>query len=102
MSVVVTRLLVAVLVICSMLLGAAPAGARPAVAAPPSTVVYSPPVDAPVTDPFRPPSTPYGPGNRGIEYGTAANASIAAAADGVVTFAGVVAGRQWVTIRHAD
>lgn len=28
---------------------------------------YSPPVDAPIVDPFRPPATAYGPGNRGID-----------------------------------
>ena len=31
-------------------------------------VVLTPPVDAPVLDPFRAPAGPYGPGNRGIEY----------------------------------
>ena len=35
-----------------------------------AVVSYQPPVDAPVTDPFRPPLTPYGPGNRGIDYAT--------------------------------
>ena len=34
----------------------------PAAAAAPH---YTPPVDAPVVDPFRPPTTPYGPGHRG-------------------------------------
>jgi len=102
MSAFIARSLVALLVIVSMVLGAAPAAAQPADASTGRAVVYSPPVDAPVTDPFRPPSTPYGPGNRGIEYGTAANTTVVAAADGEVTFAGVVAGRQWVTVRHAD
>src|SRR2546426_469687 len=45
------------------------------------TVLYRPPVEAPVTDPFRPPLTPYGPGNRGIEYATVPGASVHAAAD---------------------
>ncbi|MEO7555762.1 MAG: M23 family metallopeptidase [Acidimicrobiales bacterium] len=66
------------------------------------TVTYQPPVDAPITDPYRPPATPYGPGNRGIEYGTAFGAPVRAAADGVVTFAGAVAGARYVTLRHAD
>lgn len=103
MSAVVTRSIVAIFVICTLVLGAAPAAATPAVAGSSGpVVVYSPPVDAPVSDPFRPPATPYGPGNRGIEYATPPNTTVAAAADGVVRFAGVVATRQWVTIEHAD
>ncbi|MEO7556023.1 MAG: M23 family metallopeptidase [Acidimicrobiales bacterium] len=65
-------------------------------------VTYQPPVDAPITDPYRPPPNPYGPGNRGIEYGTALGAPVRAAADGTVSFAGVVADVRYVTIRHAD
>ncbi len=71
----------------------------PAAGAPPP---YVPPVDAPVTDPFRPPSTPYGAGNRGLEYDTAPGIEVGAAADGVVTFAGVVAGTRHVTLLHDD
>jgi hypothetical protein len=66
------------------------------------TVTYEPPVDAPVDDPFRAPDTPYGAGHRGIEYDTVAGTRVAAAATGVVVFAGDVAGQQWVTILHAD
>lgn len=69
-------------------------------AAPPPA--YVAPVDAPVVDPFRAPSTPYGAGNRGLEYGTAAGTEVRAAAGGVVTFAGVVAGSRHVTILHPD
>jgi hypothetical protein len=72
----------------------------PAAAAPPPA--YAPPVEAPVLDPFRAPTTPYGPGNRGLEYGTEAGTEVAAAADGVVTFAGVVAGTRHVTVLHDD
>lgn len=67
-----------------------------------SVVVYRPPVDAPVSDPFRPPATPYGPGNRGIEYATVPGTLVRAAADGLVVFAGPVAGGLHVTIRHLD
>lgn len=77
---------------------AAPLG--PATAAPPPT--YVPPVDAPVVDPFRPPTTPYGPGNRGLEYGTAPGTPVAVVADGVVAFAGLVAGTRHVTVLHDD
>lgn len=101
MPVLVIRSIVALLVIATLLVCAAPAAAAPIDSAP-GTVAYSPPVDAPISDPFRPPSTPYGPGNRGIEYATDAGATVLAAADGTVTFAGVVAGRRWITIGHAD
>ena len=60
--------------------------ADPADAAPPPT--YRLPVDAPVVDGFRPPTTPYGPGNRGLEYATVAGTEVRAAAGGRVTFAG--------------
>jgi len=65
-------------------------------------IAYEPPVDAPITDPFRPPLTPYGPGNRGIDYATEPGASVRAAADGMVVFAGPVAGGLHVTVLHAD
>ncbi len=60
-----------------------------------------PPIHGTVTDPFRPPGCPYCPGNRGIEYSTTAGASVVAAADGVVTFAGPVAGVRYVVVEHA-
>lgn len=63
---------------------------------------YRPPVDAPVLDPFRPPTSRYGPGNRGLEYATAPGTPVHAVADGQVTFAGTVAGTRHVTVLHAD
>ncbi len=62
--------------------------------------MFRPPVDAPVTDPFRPPESPYGPGNRGIEYDTEPGDVVRAAASGTVEFAGAVAGTLHVTIGH--
>jgi hypothetical protein len=101
MPVFVVRSIVSLLLIATLVLFAAPAAAAPR-DAPARSVAYSPPVDAPISDPFRPPSTPYGPGNRGIEYATAAGTTVVAAADGTVTFAGVVAAKRWVTIIDAD
>lgn len=101
MPVFVVRSIVALLVIATLIVFAAPAAATPKQVLP-GDVVYSPPVDAPVADPFRPPTTPYGPGNRGIEYATAAGTTVVASADGTVQFAGAVAGQQWVTLNHAD
>src|SRR5438445_5817433 len=92
---VVVRLLIAAGIVASTIVVAAPAAAS-------AKVTYSPPVDAPVGDPFRPPATPYGPGNRGLEYATAPGTPVHAAADGTVVFAGFVAGKQWITLRHAD
>ena len=63
---------------------------------------YFPPVDAPVIDDFRPPAHRYGPGNRGLEYGTRAGQTVRAAANGTVAFAGNVGGRLVVSIRHPD
>ena len=63
---------------------------------------YQPPVDAPVVDAFRAPPTPWAAGNRGIEYATASGTRVGAAADGVVVFAGMVAGSLHVVVRHAD
>ena len=62
--------------------------------------VFRPPVEAPVSDPFRLPDGPYGPGNRGIEYATDAGDVVRASAGGVVEFAGPVAGNLYVTLDH--
>src|ERR1700704_3756369 len=99
MPVFISRSIVAMLVIATLLVFAAPAAATPTPGSP-GSVVYLPPVDAPVSDPFRAPSTPYGPGNRGIEYATPPGTTVVASADGTVRFAGVVAGRRWVTLDH--
>jgi murein DD-endopeptidase MepM/ murein hydrolase activator NlpD len=63
---------------------------------------YVPPVDAPISEPFRPPASPYGPGNRGIEYATAPGSPVRASAAGTVLFAGPVGGALHVTIGHPD
>jgi len=64
--------------------------------------VYEPPVAAPVSDGFRAPATPYGPGNRGLEFATAPGDPVRASADGQVVFAGAVGGSLHVTVLHAD
>jgi len=71
-----------------------------AAADPPPT--YIPPVDAPISDPFRPPPTPYGAGNRGLEYATVPGTPVRASSNGTVVFAGNVAGALHVTLSHAD
>lgn len=64
--------------------------------------VHSPPVDAPIVDPFRAPEHEFGPGNRGIEYATTPGQPVRASAAGVVSFAGQVGGNLFVTIDHGD
>lgn len=75
---------------------AAPAGAVP------STVHYDPPVDAPISDPFRAPTHRYAAGNRGIDYATAEGDPVHASADGVVSFAGRVGHGLHLVIAHDD
>lgn len=74
----------------------------PSAAAQSTSVTYRPPVDAPVIDPFRAPTSPYGPGNRGIDYATVSGTPVRTIAPGTVTFAGLVAGTRYVTVLHAD
>lgn len=61
-----------------------------------------PPVEATVVDPFREPACRWCPGNRGLTYALAAGTPVHAAAAGVVTFAGSVAGTGYVVVAHAD
>ena len=82
------------LAVAVMLGAAGPAGA--------TIVIYQLPVDGVVKDPFRPPTNPYGPGNRGVEFATAAGAVVMAPADGTVTFAGQVGGDLFVVVGHDD
>lgn len=77
-------------------LAVAPSGAG----AGPADAEHTPPVDAPVLDPFRPPEHAYGPGNRGLQYATEPGTEVRASADGTVTFAGSVAGSRHVTVLH--
>jgi murein DD-endopeptidase MepM/ murein hydrolase activator NlpD len=68
----------------------------------PPRSAYRPPLDRPVVDPFRAPANRYGPGNRGLDYDTAAGDEVHAIGAGTVTFAGFVAHRRYVTVRHPD
>jgi murein DD-endopeptidase MepM/ murein hydrolase activator NlpD len=83
---------------------AGPAAAAPVTRAPVATVAavagWSWPLPgAPtVTRPFQPPPSPYGPGHRGVDLAGAPGNPVLAAGDGVVAFAGMVAGRPLVSI----
>jgi murein DD-endopeptidase MepM/ murein hydrolase activator NlpD len=58
------------------------------------------PVIGPVVRGFDPPDSPYGSGHRGIDIAAPIGTTVVAPAAGVVTFAGAVAGRLYVTIDH--
>lgn len=88
----------AMAVLCALLLPSDRAAAQPDY----PIVLYAPPVRDGVVDPFRPPAHIGAAGNRGLEYGNPFGRHVLAAADGVVTFAGPVAGRGVITVQHAD
>src|SRR5688572_26565201 len=66
------------------------------------SVSYVPPADEPVVDGFRPPTSSYGAGNRGLDYATDAGEVIHAAADGTVVFAGRIGAASHVVVLHDD
>lgn len=51
---------------------------------------------------FEPPVTRYGAGHRGVDLAAARGTPVLAAADGTVTFAGLVAGRGVVVVDHGS
>jgi hypothetical protein len=67
----------------------------------PAPSAWRPPVDAPVVDPFRPPS-PWGLGNRGLAYGTADGDPVRAVAEGTVSFTDRVGVGLHVTVDHGN
>lgn len=82
-----------------------PSTAEPAAPGEPATAVsgWTAPLAGglTVTRPFEPPAHAYGPGHRGADLGGAAGVPVLAAGDGIVVFAGMVAGRPVVSIDHA-
>ncbi len=81
----------------------APATPAPATPAPPARAAAgwtAPLPDLVVTRTFEAPASPYGPGHRGVDLAAAPGAVVLAAGDGVVVFAGPVAGRPLVSIDH--
>lgn len=77
------------------LLATLPATAQPVAA-------YEPPVPGAVLRSFAEPEEAYGPGHRGVDLVAGPGDPVRTAAAGEVTFAGTVAGRRWVTVRHRD
>ena len=89
-------------VILAALVAIVPVTPALAAGAPPATVTYRPPVDAPIVDAFRPPPNHWDAGNRGLEYATRPGTPVGASADGEVVFAGVIAGQHHVAVLHGD
>ncbi len=67
---------------------------------PPGGTGWLLPVDGPVIRPFNAPDTPYGPGHRGADLAAPPGTVVRAANDGVVSFAGTVAGTLHVVVAH--
>jgi murein DD-endopeptidase MepM/ murein hydrolase activator NlpD len=99
------RLLVALLCVAVVLSAPPPAAGLPASATPaPAVLGWSLPLDGglELTRSFQRPPGPYAAGHRGVDLGGAPGDPVLAAGDGVVVFAGMVAGRPVVSIDHAD
>jgi murein DD-endopeptidase MepM/ murein hydrolase activator NlpD len=99
------RVLALLLIVLAAAFAPLPAAAEPAslgaVAAP---LRWTAPLDGDpaVTRPFEAPPHPFGAGHRGMDLVGAPGSPVLAAGDGVVAFAGWVAGRPLVSIDHAD
>ncbi|MCZ2816720.1 M23 family metallopeptidase [Modestobacter sp. VKM Ac-2984] len=101
------RAVLAALVVAGLLTGvpaaAAAPGPSPAGSGPPAALWTWPLFDAPtVSRPFDAPDTPYAAGHRGVDLASTVGEQVLAAGDGVVAFAGTVAGRPVVSVDHTD
>jgi len=65
----------------------------------PNSLPIKLPVNLPVIDQFRAPSCKWCSGNRGIEYRTEPGSIVTAAAGGIASFVGMVAGTRYVVIK---
>jgi murein DD-endopeptidase MepM/ murein hydrolase activator NlpD len=92
------RRLAPLLLAAALVLGPAPAVAEPA--PPPSPALWVRPLDGAVTRPFEAPPGPFAAGHRGVDLAGGPGAAVLAAGDGVVAFAGMVAGRPVVSVDH--
>jgi murein DD-endopeptidase MepM/ murein hydrolase activator NlpD len=82
-------------------LAPAPSGA-PAPARRTASNYTAPVAPVRVVRPFLPPPTPYAAGHRGVDLAVRPGAPVHAAAAGVISFAGSIAGRGVVVVRHPD
>jgi murein DD-endopeptidase MepM/ murein hydrolase activator NlpD len=99
------RFLLPLLIALAAPLAPVPAAAAPAPVVPSvTTALWVPPLggDLSVSRPFDPPPDPFAAGHRGVDLGGTPWSPVFAAGDGVVVFAGMVAGRPVVSIDHAE
>lgn len=97
--------LATVALLCAVAVGSIAWLPSPAAAAWSSAVRYvSPAGRAPlqVVRVFDPPARPWEPGHRGVDLGLRPGSPVHAAGPGAVAFAGTVAGKPVVTVRHSD
>ena len=94
---VLLRLLLALALSALWLLAPPPAGAEGS-----GRWQWPVPAPHPVLRAFEAPEHRYGSGHRGIDIGVGAGAEVLAVEAGTVHFAGTVAGRGVVSVRHAD
>jgi murein DD-endopeptidase MepM/ murein hydrolase activator NlpD len=80
------------------LLGLSQGRAEAQAAPSPARVSLLPPVPGGIVDNWRPPSSPYGPGNRGVDLRAGVGEPVLSVGDGTITFAGQVGGRLFVVI----
>jgi murein DD-endopeptidase MepM/ murein hydrolase activator NlpD len=99
------RFLLPLLVVLTGVLAPLPATAQPAAPVRPQEALaqWGPPMGGQlvVTGPFRPPPASFAAGHRGVDLGGIPWSTVLAAGDGVVVFAGMVAGRPVISIDHA-
>ena len=95
-----TVCLVVCLAASSLLVGRDELGAGAAPPAPGGCGAWLPPVDGPVARSFQAPAFAYGPGHRGIDFAEPPGTPVRASGDGVVAFAGPVAGSLHVVVAH--
>jgi len=71
---------------------------------PPPVTPWVAPLDGAldVTRPFERPPGPYAAGHRGVDLGGSPGSPVRAAGDGVVVFAGMIAGRPVVSVDHPE
>ena len=93
------RVLVAIAIAAAVVVGAPPAAAEPARSRHPVGSV-GPPVGGPVVRPFTEPTRAYAAGHRGVDFAAAPGTPVRAANDGIVSFAGNVAGSLHVVVAH--
>lgn len=79
---------------------ATPVAAMPAAGGVPRC--WTPPVAAPVVEGFVAPACTWCAGHRGLEFGPTTGVAVRAVADGVVSFAGSVAGLRYVSVDQPD